>query len=109
MRLPFQYDRWDCLIDKKSDDGRLRHEIMQQFSRLVTAAGPNMVTPVALPPGRLRLSTRPSLTGSPNMPNTMGIVRVAALAICGDGSPPDATITVIFLSTRSAASSGNRS
>src|SRR5262249_34261457 len=43
-------------------------------NRLVTAAGPNMVTPVALPPGRLRLSTRPSLTGSPNMPNTIGIV-----------------------------------
>src|SRR5262249_55756725 len=41
-------------------------------NRLVIAAGPNMVTPVALPPGRLRLSTKPSLTRSPNMPNTIG-------------------------------------
>ena len=36
--------------------------------------------PVALPPGRARLATRPSLTGSSPTMNTIGIVVVAALA-----------------------------
>jgi hypothetical protein len=31
-------------------------------------------------PGRARLATRPSLTGSSTTPNTIGIVAVAALA-----------------------------
>jgi hypothetical protein len=34
--------------------------------------------PVTLPPGRARLATRPSLTGSVPLPKTMGIVVVAA-------------------------------
>src|SRR5262249_19716694 len=38
------------------------------------------LTPVALPPGRARLATRPSLTGSVPTPKTIGIVVVAALA-----------------------------
>ena len=57
--------------------------------RLATATVPNIVTPVALPPGRLRLATKPSLTGSPLEANTIGIVRVAAATICGEGSPPE--------------------
>ncbi len=36
--------------------------------------------PVMLPPGRLRLATSPSLTGSPPVANTTGNVVVAALA-----------------------------
>ena len=36
--------------------------------------------PVRLPPGRARLATRPSLTGSSLTANTMGMVVVAALA-----------------------------
>ena len=36
--------------------------------------------PVRLPPGRARLATRPSLTGSSATAKTMGIVVVAALA-----------------------------
>ena len=36
--------------------------------------------PVALPPGRARLATRPSWTGSSPTPKTIGIVAVAALA-----------------------------
>jgi FlaG/FlaF family flagellin (archaellin) len=35
---------------------------------------------VALPPGRLRLATRPIATGSPPMAKTIGMVAVAALA-----------------------------
>jgi hypothetical protein len=38
------------------------------------------VTPVILPPGRLRLGTRPTLIGSLPLLNTIGIVVVAALA-----------------------------
>jgi hypothetical protein len=36
--------------------------------------------PVMLPPGRLRLATRPSATGSPPIPKTIGIVAVACFA-----------------------------
>ena len=49
---------------------------------------------MTLPPGRLRLATRPSLTGSPPMVKTIGIVEVAALAASAAGVPPVATITV---------------
>ena len=45
----------------------------------------NNVTPVTLPPGRLRLATRPSLTGSPPAKNTIGTVVVAALAASAAG------------------------
>src|SRR5262245_9559170 len=65
-----------------------------------------MVSPVALPPGRLKLSTSPSLTGSPPTPNTIGMVDVARLAARGEGSPPTATSTLTPRRTSSAASAG---
>ena len=43
---------------------------------------------MALPPGRLRLATRPNLTGSVPAVKTIGIVVVAALAANAAGSPP---------------------
>src|SRR5262249_46933882 len=43
------------------------------------------VTPVTLPPGRLRLGTRPSCTGSPPNSKTIGTVVVAALAARAGG------------------------
>ena len=49
-------------------------------SRFAPNTPPKKLTPVTLPPGRLRLATRPFLTGSPPLPNTIGIVVVAALA-----------------------------
>src|SRR5262245_48090694 len=49
--------------------------------------------PVILPPGRLRLVTRPIATGSVPETNTMGIVAVAALAARPDTSPPMVTMT----------------
>ena len=49
------------------------------------------VTPVTLPPGRLRLATRPCLTGSLPVTKTIGIVVVAALA--ASAAPAFATIT----------------
>src|SRR5262249_40089902 len=42
-------------------------------------------TPVTLLPGRLRLATRPSLTGSAPLAKTIGIVVVAALATIDEG------------------------
>ena len=49
-------------------------------SRFAPSSAEMKPTPVTLPPGRLRLATRPSLTGSPPVANTIGIVVVAALA-----------------------------
>ena len=43
------------------------------------------VTPVTLPPGRLRLATRPSRTGSLPVVKTIGIVVVAAFAASAGG------------------------
>ena len=42
--------------------------------------------PVALPPGRARLSTKPAPTGSPTTGNTIGTVRVA----CSNGPTVEA-------------------
>ena len=67
-----------------------------------------VVTPVRLPPGRLRLATRPNLTGSPAVTKTIGIVAVAALAASAAGVVV-AAITVTFRRTKSAANSGSRS
>src|SRR5262245_14693316 len=49
-------------------------------SRFGTSSAFHRVTPVRLPPGRFQLATRPSSTGSPAVPNTIGIVVVAVLA-----------------------------
>jgi len=39
------------------------------------------LTPVRLPPGRLRLGTRPAITGSVLEEKTIGIVEVTRLAV----------------------------
>src|SRR5262245_59806244 len=49
-------------------------------SRFASSSLTKKKTPVTLPPGRLRLATRPSFTGSVPLPKTIGIVVVAALA-----------------------------
>ena len=64
--------------------------------------------PVTLPPGRLRLGTRPSLTGSPPVENTTGTVVVAALAANAGGTPA-VNIAATERLTSSAANNGNRS
>src|SRR6516225_8205086 len=66
------------------------------------------VTPVMLPPGRLRLETSPAAIGSPPVTKTTGIVAVAALAASAGGVPPTAAITATLRETRSASSVGNR-
>src|SRR5262245_38949236 len=62
------------------------------------------LTPVTLPPGRLRLATRPSLIGSPPVTKTIGTVVVAALAASAEGVL--ATISAICRRRRSATRSG---
>ena len=62
-------------------------------------------TPVALPPGRLRLPTRPRVTGSAPLLNTIGMVDVASLTARAEG--PLATIKDSCRRTKSAAIPGN--
>jgi hypothetical protein len=47
-----------------------------------------LITLVRFTPGRFRLATRPSLTGSPAVSNTIGIAAVAAFAATDEGLPP---------------------
>src|SRR5262245_62633368 len=49
-------------------------------SRFATNSPAKKLIPVALPPGRARLATRPSRTGSSGTEKTMGIVVVGDLA-----------------------------
>src|SRR6516165_2257428 len=65
--------------------------------------------PVALAPGRARLATRPSLTGSSPTPNTIGIVVVAALAARAAMLLAGVAIAATRRRTRSAMSDGRRS
>ena len=68
------------------------------------------LTPVMLPPGRARLATMPSLTGSPPIANTIGTVSgTTGLAATAETVPPVATTTFTRRRTRSAASVGSRS
>src|SRR5262249_11920173 len=62
-----------------------------------------------LPPGRARLVTKPSLTGSSPVMKTMGIVGVAPLAATTAGGPPTVANTATCRRTNSAANAGSRS
>src|SRR5215472_7197869 len=66
------------------------------------------VTPVTLPPGRFRLATSPSLTGSVPSVNTIGIVAVAAFAASA-ATGETVPITATCRRTSSAANAGSRS
>ena len=57
-------------------------------SRFAVNSPLKKLIPVRLPPGRARLATRPSLTGSSPTMKTMGIVVVAALAANAAAVPP---------------------
>lgn len=63
--------------------------------------------PVTLPPGRLKLATKSSLTGSLPVTNTIGTVLVAALT--GTAATPLQTSTAAGLRISSAASVSRRS
>ena len=66
------------------------------------------VTPVMLPPGRLRLATSPSSTGSPPVRKTIGMTEVADFAAKAAGKPV-VTISATCRSRRWAARIGRRS
>ena len=78
-------------------------------SRFATNSPTKKLIPVALPPGRARLATRPSWTGSSATAKTMGIVVVAALAAKAEGVPPVTAMTATCRRTNSAAIAGSRS
>src|SRR5215467_1158957 len=71
-------------------------------NRLATTSPRKKLIPVALPPGRARLATRPVLTGFSATPKTIGIVAVAALAASAVKLPPGVAITATWRRTRSA-------
>ena len=54
-------------------------------SRFGTISKAKLLTPVTLPPGRLRLATSPIATGFAPISKTIGIVEVAALAASAAG------------------------
>ena len=68
-------------LSSTADASSIGHELVQElelFRRQTRRR--KQLTPVALPPGRARLATRPSLTGSSAELKTIGIVVVADLA-----------------------------
>ena len=69
---------------------------------------PKEATPVILPPGRFRLATSSTATGSAAVTKTIGIVAVAAFAASAGGVPAT-TITPTCRRTRSVANTGSRS
>src|SRR5262249_21522332 len=78
-------------------------------SLLVFRSAAKDESPVTLPPGRARLATRPSATGSTEVASTMGMALVAPFAANGVRPPPETTIRSTLRRTSSAASSGMRS
>src|SRR5262245_22136359 len=76
-------------------------------SRFATNSADKKLMPVMFPPGRARLATRPSLTGSSARMKTMGIVVVAALA--ANAPFESVAITATCRRTSSVASAGSRS
>ena len=74
-------------VDEHGNRERCGHQLTQEFQPLRRQLALRKLMPVRLPPGRARLATRPSLTGSSPTTKTMGIVVVAALAAkCRSGA-----------------------
>ena len=61
-------------------DLELRTQLRSSSSRFAASSLEKIATPVTFPPGRLRLATKPSRTGSSTAVKDMGIVLVAARA-----------------------------
>src|SRR5215471_6838343 len=76
----FHFESRSPGIAQPSNGGWWRHQLMQQRQALWRRGADAKLTPVILPPGRLRLLTRPVAIGSPPLTNTIGMVEVAARA-----------------------------
>ena len=80
-------------VDQYSERGGPGMSSRSRASRLVPSKELNNITPVALPPGRLRLATSPALITSSPLTKTIGTARVAAFAASTEGRPPVTVIT----------------
>ncbi len=103
--------RWSLIGCCASSTGRIDqhgqslgggHHFTQQFQPLCRQFSHRKLIPVRLPPGRARLATSPSFTGSCAMPKTMGIVADVSLAANAAGGDAVA-ITATRRRTRSAS------
>ena len=75
-------------IDEHGNSRLLRAPASRRSSsRFATNSTVRRLIPVRLPPGRARLATSPSSTGSSAIMKTMGMVVVAALAADAAGTP----------------------
>jgi hypothetical protein len=79
-----------CGVDQQRNASGLGNKLTQERQPFSRKLGEKKLMPVALPPGRARLVTRPSLTGSSVTPKTIGIVVVAAWAATAAGAKPGA-------------------
>jgi hypothetical protein len=98
-----------CRIDQHGNASGLGHNLLQKPEPFGGEVGQEKLIPVALPPGRLRLATRPIFTGSAPVTKTRGIVAVAALAAIVAAVLCGVTMTATRRRTSSAASAGRRS
>jgi hypothetical protein len=95
------------LLRRQLDDVR---EDRDRLEALFKRAVKNRLIPVILPPGLLKLGTRPAATGSAPLVNRIGIVEVADFAAKAAGGPPVAAITATFRCTnRQQAGEGDQS
>ena len=69
-------------IPKDRHSRHARRDLLEQLQPFSAHAVFEHGKPVALPPGRARLSTKPAPTGSMTIANTIGTVRVA----CSNGA-----------------------
>ena len=72
-------------VEERADGCRRGDHAVQQLQPFRRQLTPNVVTPVRLPPGRFRLATSPSATGSTAVTKTIGMVLVAAFAANAPG------------------------
>ena len=61
-------------IPKDSSSRHARRDLLEEFQPFAAQAVFEIMKPVALPPGRARLSTKPAPTGSAATGNTIGTV-----------------------------------
>src|SRR5437764_11895526 len=90
-------------ISKDCNALEVRRDLLQQLEHFPLMPYSKLVNPVALPPGRARLSTKPAPTGSDTSTNTIGTVRVDSCR-AATGGLPVASRTSGASATNSAAS-----
>src|SRR5262249_10203060 len=87
------FGRLEIEVDEGRDCLECGSSWRKSPSRLAANAPDNIVTPVAFPPGRLKLATKPSLTGSSPVKKVIGIELVAAFAAATEGLFAKITVT----------------